>query len=83
MARMKTGRKGGPTLKNCILTSEDGKKRVLGPEECRRMEKKMFGKSGITDEQVNYAKVNKVKAKMEKKLRDEELAMRKKKAAKN
>ena len=39
----KMNRKNGdkPTLKNCVLT-ENGKKRVLEPAECREMQKKMF-----------------------------------------
>ena len=76
MAKMQTGRKEGPTLKNCVLT-ENGKKRVLAPEECRQMQKKMFGKSDITDKQIEYAKKTKGEAKAAKRLRDAELAKKK------
>jgi hypothetical protein len=71
MAKMQTGRKEGPTLKNCVLT-ENGKKRVLEPEECREMQKKMFGKSDITDAHIAYAKRTKGSAKAAQRLREEE-----------
>jgi hypothetical protein len=70
----KMNRKNGdkPTLKNCVLT-ENGKKRVLEPAECREMQKKMFGKSSITDEQIAYAKKTKASAKKASSLRKEQL----------
>ena len=72
MSKMNRKNLDKPTLKNCVLT-ENGKKRVLEPAECREMQKKMFGKSTITDKQIAYAKKTKASAKKAKQLRDTEL----------